>query len=149
MPRFDGEYPATTQNKPQRAVSRPVKVPPHPTPEISPDAVLDKPEGQETACGRQMCIRDSDTRVRYGGRLQNAISSSGPQRTIALGPSACLGSSGRPVLPSTSRRGLAHSDRGNFTKKGCSWPPIISGCFSLLIFKNSRLPDQTKCEFRV
>jgi hypothetical protein len=52
MPRFDGEYPATTQNKPQSAVSRPVKVPPHPTPKISPDAVLALPEGQEKAHGR-------------------------------------------------------------------------------------------------
>ena len=52
MPRFDGECPVTTRNKPKPAVSRPVKLPPHPTPQIEPQAAVALPEGQERACQR-------------------------------------------------------------------------------------------------
>ena len=52
MPRFDGEYPVTTRNKPKSAVARPVKLPPHPTPQIEPQAAVASPEGQERACQR-------------------------------------------------------------------------------------------------
>ena len=52
MPRFDGECPVTTRNKPKSAVSRPVKLPPHPTTQIEPQAAVALPEGQERACQR-------------------------------------------------------------------------------------------------